>query len=81
MRGTQHTRSDYRVDYYALHSGHGELCALVGDYGHRDTTYVRLLDHYDVISCAQCYPLAVVQAERERRFHPESELGVEAGES
>lgn len=75
VRGTQHTRTDYRVDYYALHSGRGEPCALVGDYGHHDASYIRLLDHYDVISCAQCYRLPAVQAERERRFHPEAGEG------
>jgi hypothetical protein len=81
VRGTQHTRTDYRVDYYALHGGHGEVCALVGAAAHHDTTFVRLLDHYNVISCAQCYPLPVVQAERERCFRPEAELTEEAGES
>lgn len=71
VRGTQHTRTDYRVDYYALHSGQGEVCPLIGDYVHPENTYVRLLDHYDVISCADCYALPAVQAERERRYRPE----------
>ena len=78
VRGTQHTRTDYRVDYYALHGGHGEVCPLIGDYIHPGNTYVRLLDHYDVISCAECYPLPAVQDERERRFRPERDA---AGES
>ncbi|MBX3025648.1 hypothetical protein KF840_12145 [bacterium] len=80
VRGTQHTRTDYRVDYYALHGGHGEVCALVGDFAHHDTTFIRLLDHYEVISCAECYPLPAVQAERERLFRPEAGAGDEAGE-
>lgn len=80
VRGTQHTRTDYRVDYYALHGGRGEVCALVGDFAHHDTTFIRLLDHYEVISCAECYPLPAVQAERERLFRPEAYAGDEGGE-
>ncbi|MFN8642005.1 MAG: hypothetical protein U0802_10215 [Candidatus Binatia bacterium] len=71
VRGTQHTRTDYQVDYYALHSGNGEVCALIGDYIHPDATYVRLLDHYEVVSCADCYVRQAVRDERERRFRPE----------
>ena len=81
VRGTQHTRTTYRVDYYALHSGSGEVCTLIGDYLHPDHTYVRLLDHYDVISCAECYPLPAVQDEHERRFRPERVAAEEAGEA
>ena len=80
VRATQHTRTAYHVDYYALHGGHGEVCALIGDYAHHDSTYIRLLDRYDVISCAECYPLPAVQAERARRFRPEAATGDEAGE-
>lgn len=80
VRGTQHTRTDYRVDYYALHGGRGEVCVLVGDLGHHDTTFIRLLEHDEVISCAQCYRLPVVQAERERLFRPEAYDGEEVGE-
>lgn len=71
VRPTQHTRTTYAVDYYALHGGRGERCELVGDYGHRAATYIRLLDHYEVITCAQCYAQPRVQAERERLFRPE----------
>ena len=87
VHGTRHTRTDYRVDHYALHSGHGEIYEIVGDYDHHDTTYVRLVDHYGVVSCAECYPLPAVQEERERRFRPESvasdpaAAGDEAGEA
>jgi hypothetical protein len=81
VRGTQHTRTTYRVDYYALHGGHGEACALVGDFAHHDTTFIRLLDHYEVISCAECYPLPTVRAERERLFRPEAFGSEEVGES
>jgi hypothetical protein len=71
VRGTQHTRSDYRVDYYAVHGGRGEICPLIGNYAGAGGTYVRLLDHTELISCAQCYVRADVRAERERCFRPE----------
>jgi hypothetical protein len=73
VRETLHTRTSYRVDYYTLHSGHGELCTVAGDDRQQAFTYVRLFDHFDVISCADCYPQAAVQAERDRQFHPERE--------
>jgi len=81
VRPTQHTRTDYRVDYYALHGGNGEVCPIIGDYARPDTTYVRLIDRYDIVSCAECYPLPAVQAERERRLRPERGRAEEAGES
>jgi hypothetical protein len=70
---TQHTRSSYAVDYYSVHSGHGEVYSLVGEDGQRSATYVRLLDRFDVITCAQCYRQGAVQVERDRRFRPERE--------
>jgi len=70
---TQHTRTAYTVDYYSLHSGRGEVCSFVGEDGQRGGSYVKLLDRFDVITCAQCYRQATVQAERDRRFQPERE--------
>jgi hypothetical protein len=80
VHGTQHTRTAYRVDYYALHGGAGEVCALAGTFGHAGTTFLRLLEHDEVISCAECYPRPAVQSERERRFRPEAFAAEEAGE-
>jgi hypothetical protein len=71
VRETLHTRTSYDVDYYSVHSGHGEVCSFIGDDGQRGATYVKLLDRFDVISCVQCYRQAAVQAERERCFQPE----------
>ena len=68
---TQHTRTSYTVDYYSVHSGHGEVCSFIGEDGQRGGTYVKLLDRFDVVTCAQCYRHAAVQAERDRRFQPE----------
>jgi hypothetical protein len=70
---TLHTRTSYRVDYYTLHSGHGELCTVAGDEHHHPLTYVRLVDRFDVITCADCYREGAVQAERDRQFQPERE--------
>ncbi|MGD9764104.1 MAG: hypothetical protein AB7V27_10350 [Candidatus Binatia bacterium] len=74
VRGTCHTRTTYQVDYYRLHSGRGELCSVLGDFG-RGLTYIRLLEQYDIITCAQCYGREEVQLLRERRFHPEMDAG------
>ncbi len=73
VRETQHTRTSYTVDYYSVHSGHGEVCSFVGEDGHRGSTYVKLLDRFDVITCVQCYGQTAIQVERDRRFHPERE--------
>lgn len=70
VRGTQHTRTDYRVDFYTLHGGRGEVCALVGNYA-QGGSYIRLLEPVQLISCVECYGRAAVQAERERCFRPE----------
>lgn len=71
VRDTLHTRTSYRVDYYALHSGHGERHTVGGDERGYANTYVRLLDRFDVITCTDCYGRAVIQAERDRQFRPE----------
>lgn len=70
VRGTRHTRTDYVVDFYAVHGGRGEVCDLIGHYA-PGSTYVRLLEPANLITCVQCYRLAGVQAERERCFRPE----------
>lgn len=79
--GTRHTRTDYTVDYYSLYGGHGEVVPLPGDERGRGQTYVRLLDRFDVISCADCYRRAEIRAERERRFRPERSGGEETNDA
>ena len=71
---TQHTRTAYRVDYYALHSGHGEVCAA----GRRRPAHAATpTSGCSTASTSSPAPTAIrcraVQAERERRFHPERE--------
>lgn len=77
---TLHTRTSYRVDYYTLHSGHGELCTTAADDRQHALTYVRLLDRFDVITCSDCYRQAAIQTERNRQFQPEREPHDLAGE-
>jgi hypothetical protein len=78
---TQHTRTTYTVDYYSLHSGNGEVCSFAGELGQRGGTYVKLVDRFDVITCAECYRQASVQAERDRRFQPERDRDLLQGEA
>jgi len=73
VRETLHTRTSYRVDYYTVHSGHGELCTVGTDDRQHAFTYVRLLDRFDVITCSDCYRQAAIQSERDRQFQPERE--------
>ncbi len=70
--GTRHTRTSYEVDYFRLHSGRGERCWVTGDDG-RSVAHIRLLDQFELITCAQCYRQPAVQAVRERRFHDDVE--------
>ena len=82
VRETQHTRTSYTVDYYSVHSGTGEVCSFVGEDGQRGATYVKLLDRFDVVTCAQCYRQADVRAERDRHFQPErTAAGLTPGEA
>jgi hypothetical protein len=74
VQETQHTRTSYHVDYYSLHGGSGERCALLNEDGSPAGSYVRLVDRFDVTTCADCYRRAAVRAELERRFRPERAL-------
>jgi hypothetical protein len=59
---TWHTRSDYRVDYYVLHTGDSEFAAVrrTADEGDAEV-YERLVSATDVVTCRQCYRLPVVR--------------------
>ena len=71
VQETQHTRMDYAVDYYSLHTGAVETCSLVAEDGERRLTYQRLLSAEEVITCADCYRDPSVRHERELRFRAE----------
>lgn len=68
---TRHTRTSYRVGYYALHGGRVEAVTLVrpGDEG--TVTILRLVEPADWYTCVDCYRLPGVAVEREVLFRPE----------
>src|SRR5436309_11627683 len=69
---TVHTRSSYRVDYYALHTGEVEPVTMArGDETMPLVTVLKLLRPSEVVTCADCYRRADVRAERESLFRPE----------
>jgi len=80
VRETVHTRSSYRVDYYALHTGEVEP-VLVARREEADvaTTVCRILRPYEVFTCVDCYAQPWVREEREHLFRPE--LGAGAPEA
>ena len=72
VRETAHTRSSYRVDYYALHTGEVEPVVLGrGDDADAVTTVLRILRPYEVFTCVDCYAQPRVRSEREHLFRPE----------
>jgi hypothetical protein len=71
---TIHTRSDYHVDYYSLHTGDVELCSLVSDDG-EPRAFQRLIRRFDLVTCVDCYRSRAVQREREMKFRPELAQG------
>lgn len=70
---TVHTRSTYRVGYYALHTGEVEPASVPR---HDDPTEVvtvlRLIRPIEVFTCADCYRQPQVRRERELLFRAES---------
>lgn len=76
VRETQHTRTSYQVDYYAMHTGDGEWTSFQSDDGEA-VPYVRLLNTVEITTCAECYRSPEVLRERDRRFHTEA-FSVEA---
>ena len=76
VRETQHTRTTYRVDYYAMHTGDGEWTSFKSDDGEA-IAYVRLLNTVEINTCSDCYRNPDVLLERDRRFRTE-QLPVEA---
>jgi hypothetical protein len=69
---TIHTRSSYRVDYYALHTGEVEPMTLSRT---DDTaplvTFLKLLRPSEVVTCSECYRQPQIREERELLFRPE----------
>ncbi len=72
MAETVHTRSSYRVDYYALHTGEVEPMTLPRtDEAAPLVTFLKLLRASEVITCAECYRQPRVRHERDMLFRPE----------
>lgn len=54
VRETIHRQTDYRVDYYLLHTGHTDWEIVLNPDG-LSLRYLRLTDPTDIITCVQCY--------------------------
>ncbi len=77
---TVHTRSSYRVDYYALHTGEVEPMTLVrSDDTAPLVTFLKLLTVSEVVTCSDCYRQPRIRQERELLFRPE-QAAVSSGE-
>jgi DNA-directed RNA polymerase subunit RPC12/RpoP len=68
---TMHTRSSYRVDYYALHTGAVEPVTLSRGEDAPPMTVLKLLSANEVFTCADCYRQPRIRQERELLFRPE----------
>ena len=72
VRETVHTRSDYRVDYYELHTGAVEESSFRHGEDGPVQVYQRLLAPEWVVTCVDCYRDPAIQSEREQRYRPEA---------
>lgn len=72
VHDTVHTRLQYRVDFYALHTGETEPTNLFNPKDGSTMTVRKLVRPYDYFTCVDCYRLPAVQEERERLFRPET---------
>jgi hypothetical protein len=69
---TVHTRSAYRVDYYALHTGEVEPTTMPSrDDASQVITVLKLLRPSDIVTCADCYRQPSIRNARELLFRPE----------
>jgi len=67
-----HTRSTYRVDYYALHTGDVEPTTMARSDDPADlVTVMRLVRAIEIFTCADCYRQPSVRRERELLFRTE----------
>lgn len=56
VRGTIHTQKRYWVDYYRLHTGHGEWDHLANPKPDAPPIrYIRLTRAVDILTCIDCY--------------------------
>ena len=76
VRETVHTRSQYRVDYYELHTGEVEESTLKHGEDGQVQVYQRLRVPETITTCADCYRDPNVRDEREHRYRPEDYVSV-----
>lgn len=75
VKETSHTRSSYTVDYYSLHTGDVEPLLVKVDEDEPPLVFQRVVNAFEVITCADCYRDPAIREERERRFRPETVAG------
>jgi len=72
VSATVHTRTAFRVDYYALHTGTVEPVTVQRP-NETTLTVFRIVEPLEVVTCVDCYQRPEVRAERERLFRPEAD--------
>jgi hypothetical protein len=69
---TVHTRTAYKVDFYALYTGETEPIAVPDpEDAERAMTVLRLVRSIFIVSCSDCYRQPAVRWERELLLRPE----------
>ncbi len=71
VRETRHTREAWCVDYYLLRGGNAEPATIVSEREGTSFSYMKLISHFDVITCRDCYGRPEIQRQRQERFRPE----------
>jgi hypothetical protein len=69
---TVHTRSDYRVGFYELHTGEVEEVTRAATDTEDAFSYMKLVAPTYIVTCPDCYRRPEVAAEREALFRPEA---------
>jgi hypothetical protein len=78
VHDTVHTRLDYRVGFYSLHTGDTEPASLFNPKDGSTMVVRRLIRPCEYFTCVDCYRLPAVLEERERLFRPEAFAAPEA---
>ena len=69
---TTHTRTDYRVDFYSMHTGEVEPASIRVDDGDRSVVYQKLIRPVEIVTCADCYRDPKNRHRLDREFRPEA---------
>jgi len=68
---TKQTRDRWRVDYYRLHGGEGEVSTMT-ERGGGLVSYIKVAHIVELLTCVDCYEDPEVQRQREEVFRPEA---------